>query len=128
MARRKLYSRRWSIEKRWPAAVRFIQEHKLNEFFDGDAEDIGIVMQGGLWNTTLRGLHVLGLADVHCQRLIRAQASLGAVGSVRLDLVAGRLKAQILGQHRDPLRPILCRRRPDLLHHHRPAGPAAQDP
>ena len=25
------------IEKRWPAAVKFIEEHRLNEFFDGDA-------------------------------------------------------------------------------------------
>src|SRR5947207_8371005 len=52
------------IEKRWPAAVRFVQEHKLNEFFDGDANDIGIVMQGGMYNTALRALEVLGLADV----------------------------------------------------------------
>jgi len=52
------------IEKRWPAAVRFIEQHRLNEFFDGDADDIGIVMQGGMYNTALRALEVLGLADV----------------------------------------------------------------
>src|SRR5262245_7637699 len=52
------------IEKRWPAAVRFIAHHKLNELFDGDADDIGIVMQGGMYNTALRALEVLGLADV----------------------------------------------------------------
>ena len=52
------------IEKRWPAAVRFIEEHRLNEFFDGDADDIGIVMQGGMYNTALRALELLGLADV----------------------------------------------------------------
>src|SRR5262245_59472661 len=52
------------IEKRWPAAVRFIQEHKLNELFDGDANDVGIVMQGGMYNTAVRALEVLGLADV----------------------------------------------------------------
>ena len=52
------------IEQRWPAAVRFVQEHKLNEFFDGDADDIGIVMQGGMYNTALRALEVLGVADV----------------------------------------------------------------
>jgi indolepyruvate ferredoxin oxidoreductase, alpha subunit len=52
------------VEKRWPAAVRFVQEHALNEFFDGDAEDIGIVLQGGMYNTVLRALEVLGLADV----------------------------------------------------------------
>jgi indolepyruvate ferredoxin oxidoreductase, alpha subunit len=55
---------REKIEKRWPAAVRFVQERKLNEFFDGDAADIGIVMQGGMYNTALRALEVLDLADV----------------------------------------------------------------
>ena len=51
------------IEKRWPAAVKFIEDHKLNEFFDGDLSDIGIVMQGGMYNTTLRALELSGLAD-----------------------------------------------------------------
>ncbi|TMJ33398.1 MAG: indolepyruvate ferredoxin oxidoreductase subunit alpha, partial [Alphaproteobacteria bacterium] len=55
---------REKVEKRWPAAVRFVQEHKLNELFDGDAGDIGMVMQGGMYNTALRALEVLGLADV----------------------------------------------------------------
>jgi indolepyruvate ferredoxin oxidoreductase, alpha subunit len=55
---------REKIEKRWPAAVHFVQEHGLNEFFDGDAGDIGIVMQGGMYNTALRALEVLGLADI----------------------------------------------------------------
>ncbi len=51
------------VERRWPAAVRFIEERGLNEFFEGDAGDIGIVMQGGMYNTTLRALERLGLAD-----------------------------------------------------------------
>jgi len=51
------------IEKRWPAAVRFIEDNKLNEFFGGDLTDIGIVMQGGMYNTTLRALEIVGLAD-----------------------------------------------------------------
>ena len=51
------------IEKRWPAAVKFIEDEKLNEFFDGDLTDIGIVMQGGMYNTTLRALELAGLAD-----------------------------------------------------------------
>jgi indolepyruvate ferredoxin oxidoreductase alpha subunit len=51
------------VEKRWPAAVKFITDQKLNEFFDGDLTDIGIVMQGGMYNTTLRALEVMGLAD-----------------------------------------------------------------
>src|SRR5437899_3135199 len=52
------------FEKRLPAAKRYIVERGLNDHFRGDEEHLGIVMQGGLWNTTLRGLHVLGLADV----------------------------------------------------------------
>src|ERR1700704_6289559 len=55
---------REKVEKRWPAAVRFVQEQKLNELFDGDISDIGIVMQGGMYNTALRALELLGLADV----------------------------------------------------------------
>ncbi len=51
------------IEQRWPAAVQFIKEHGLNEFFDGDISDIGIVMQGGMYNTVLRALELTGLAD-----------------------------------------------------------------
>src|SRR5215468_5831758 len=51
------------IEKRWPAAVKFIADNKLNEFFEGDLTDIGIIMQGGMYNTTLRALEVMGLAD-----------------------------------------------------------------
>jgi len=55
---------REKIEKRWPAAVRFIEQHKLNEVFDGEVGDIGIVMQGGMYNTALRALEIFGLADV----------------------------------------------------------------
>ena len=51
------------IDVRWPAAVKFIREHKLNEFFDGDLADTGIICQGGLYNATIRALQQLGLAD-----------------------------------------------------------------
>jgi indolepyruvate ferredoxin oxidoreductase alpha subunit len=54
---------RQKVEQRWPAAVKFVQEQRLNEFFDGEASDVGIVVQGGLYNTALRGLELLGLAD-----------------------------------------------------------------
>ena len=50
-------------EQRWPAAVKFIEQRGLNEFFDSEASDIGIVVQGGLYNTTIRALELLGLAD-----------------------------------------------------------------
>jgi indolepyruvate ferredoxin oxidoreductase alpha subunit len=51
--------------ERLPAAQRYIVEHRLNEHLPGSESHLGIVMQGGLWNTIARGLHVLGLADVH---------------------------------------------------------------
>src|SRR6187549_1090304 len=50
-------------ETRWPAAVKFVEDHRLNEFFDGEASDIGIVLQGGVYNTTVRALMLNGLAD-----------------------------------------------------------------
>ncbi|WP_332825568.1 indolepyruvate ferredoxin oxidoreductase subunit alpha [Ramlibacter sp.] len=51
------------VTQRWPDAVRFIQERGLNEFFAEDAQDFGIVLQGGLYNGVLRALELLGLAD-----------------------------------------------------------------
>lgn len=51
------------IEKRWPAAIQFIENNGLNEFFDGDVDDIGIIVQGGMYNTAMRALQTLGLAD-----------------------------------------------------------------
>ena len=51
------------VEKRWPAAVKFITENGLNEFFDGELSDIGIVCQGGMYNGVVRALETLGLAD-----------------------------------------------------------------
>jgi indolepyruvate ferredoxin oxidoreductase alpha subunit len=52
------------VKDRWPAAVKFIEERKLNEFFSEDADDIGLAVQGGSYNTVLRALERLGLADV----------------------------------------------------------------
>ncbi len=53
------------FERRLPAARRYIVERGLNEHHPGPESRIGLVMQGGLWNTTVRGLHLLGLADLH---------------------------------------------------------------
>jgi len=52
------------IDVRWPAAVQYIRDRKLNEFFPGDREDIGIICQGGMYNAVIRALQTLGLADV----------------------------------------------------------------
>jgi indolepyruvate ferredoxin oxidoreductase alpha subunit len=51
------------IKDRWPAAVKFIQEHQINEFFASTANDFGIVLQGGMYNGVLRALEILGLAN-----------------------------------------------------------------
>jgi indolepyruvate ferredoxin oxidoreductase, alpha subunit len=53
------------ILDRWPAAVRFIEERQLNEFFDGDLQDIGIVMLGGHYNNVQRALMSYDMADLY---------------------------------------------------------------
>jgi indolepyruvate ferredoxin oxidoreductase, alpha subunit len=50
-------------EQRMPAARKYILEHKLNELFDGKHDDLGIVVQGGIYNALIRSLQQLGLAD-----------------------------------------------------------------
>ena len=52
------------VTERRPAALRFIQERGLNERFGGDG-DVGIVLQGGMYNGTIRALQRLGLADAY---------------------------------------------------------------
>jgi indolepyruvate ferredoxin oxidoreductase alpha subunit len=50
--------------------VSFIAEHQLNELRSGEISDIGIVVQGGLFNTLARALERLGLADIYGQARI----------------------------------------------------------
>jgi len=52
------------IARRWPAAIDYIQRHALNEFFPGDISDIGIILQGGMYNGVMRALMRMGLADI----------------------------------------------------------------
>jgi indolepyruvate ferredoxin oxidoreductase alpha subunit len=54
---------RAKVDQRWPAAVAFIKQHALNETFDGECTNVGIVLQGGLYNTTNRALELLGCSD-----------------------------------------------------------------
>jgi len=49
-------------EVRLPAARKFILENRLNEVFAG-SENVGILVQGGLYNGLMRALRTLGLAD-----------------------------------------------------------------
>jgi len=53
------------IEKRWPAAVQFITEHRLNELFGPDRGDVGIILLGGMYNGVIRALQQLGLSDAY---------------------------------------------------------------
>src|SRR5437899_7907696 len=52
------------IEHRWPAAVEFIHSRGMNETFEGDIDDIGIIMQGGMYNGVITALREAGLADI----------------------------------------------------------------
>lgn len=51
------------IRERWPKAVEYVKRARLNEFLGGTSGDVGIIVQGGLYNTLMRGLELLGLAD-----------------------------------------------------------------
>ena len=51
------------VDKRWPAAVDYVRENKLNEVVDGPRKNIGIIVQGGIYNTLIRTLERLGLAN-----------------------------------------------------------------
>ncbi len=51
------------IEQRLPAAQAYIAAHRLNEHFDGLRSEVGLVVQGGLYNAVVRALQQLGLAD-----------------------------------------------------------------
>ncbi|HET7363737.1 MAG TPA: indolepyruvate ferredoxin oxidoreductase subunit alpha [Burkholderiales bacterium] len=50
-------------EVRLPAARKFIAEHRLNEVFLGSEAELGIIVQGGLYNGLTVALKTLGLAD-----------------------------------------------------------------
>jgi indolepyruvate ferredoxin oxidoreductase alpha subunit len=54
---------REKVEKRWPAAIKFIAEHRLNELMGPEQGSIGIIVQGGLYNTLNRALELMGLSD-----------------------------------------------------------------
>ncbi len=56
------HERRKQLE-RLPAARAFIAAHGLNELMPGELVQLGIVLQGGLYNTLIRALQQFGLAD-----------------------------------------------------------------
>ncbi len=50
-------------ESRMPAARRFIMEEGLNEQWTGESLGVGLIVQGGLYNTLIRALEELSLTD-----------------------------------------------------------------
>ena len=50
-------------DARLPAARRYIAEHGLNELMPGQRDDVGLIVQGGLYNALIRALQQFGLAD-----------------------------------------------------------------
>ena len=53
------------VERRLPAAQRFIVEHKLNETLGPADGELGIIVQGGLFNVLNGRLAMAGLSDAH---------------------------------------------------------------
>jgi indolepyruvate ferredoxin oxidoreductase alpha subunit len=51
------------VEQRWPAAIQWIRENKLNEWFGAPNDEIGIIVQGGLYNNLNRAMELLGLSN-----------------------------------------------------------------
>jgi indolepyruvate ferredoxin oxidoreductase alpha subunit len=54
---------REKIQERFPAAARFVAERKMNDVIEGEVGEVGIVLQGGLYNSVLRALELLDCAD-----------------------------------------------------------------
>ncbi|MGC1175874.1 thiamine pyrophosphate-dependent enzyme [Polaromonas sp.] len=54
-------------EERIPAARRYIVEQQLNELMDGPRKDLGLIVQGGIYNALIRALQQFGLCDAFGQ-------------------------------------------------------------
>lgn len=53
------------ILHRLPAAINFVRDNKLNEWFGPSEGKVGIVLQGGMYNNVIRALQYLGLSDAY---------------------------------------------------------------
>jgi indolepyruvate ferredoxin oxidoreductase, alpha subunit len=51
------------IHERLPAARAFIVKNRLNEIVADGAQDVGIILQGGMYNGLIRALQLMGLSD-----------------------------------------------------------------
>ena len=55
---------------RMPAARRFIEEAELNEWHRGQAQSVGLVVQGGLYNSLMRALEKMDLLDAQGESVL----------------------------------------------------------
>ncbi|WP_458789602.1 thiamine pyrophosphate-dependent enzyme [Yoonia sp. MH D7] len=53
------------LTKRLPAAQKFIIDNEINERFGKDSSKVGIILQGGTYNTVIRALNRLEMADIY---------------------------------------------------------------
>ena len=51
------------VARRWPAAIDYIAKNRLNERFGPEDGGLGIIVQGGLFNTLARAMELAGVAD-----------------------------------------------------------------
>lgn len=84
---------RCKVEERLPAARRYIVEHGINEIFAPTAVDVGLVVQGGLYNALMRALAMAGLTDEHGSSRLPV-----LVLNATYPLVAGQLEAFCAGK------------------------------
>jgi indolepyruvate ferredoxin oxidoreductase alpha subunit len=56
---------RQKVDARLPAARRYIVEHALNEVFEGDLADVGIIVQGGIYNNLAGAMAIAGFVDAN---------------------------------------------------------------
>ncbi|MBB4613978.1 thiamine pyrophosphate-dependent enzyme [Novosphingobium taihuense] len=53
------------IHHRLPAAIDFVRDNRLNEWFGPEQGKVGLVLQGGMYNNVIRALQYLGLSDAY---------------------------------------------------------------
>lgn len=53
------------ILHRLPAAIAFVRDNRLNEWFGPAQGKVGLVLQGGMYNNVIRALQYLGLSDAY---------------------------------------------------------------
>lgn len=92
------------IADRWPAAVEFIKRRKLNEVLGADTADVGIIVQGGVYNTLNRAMELLGCSDAFGNTKVPVyvmNVTYPVVDSEILDFCAGK-RAVLLVEEGQP--------------------------